>query len=323
MVMWQDLLTAIALSGGLAAAASWLAKVWINHLLTARIEGTKADLAHGLEAHKASLSAQLAADRAQIEGEIRQHVELNLGERAARRQYEYEARKRLYVAIGPLRLQLLLACRELAERIKDHGGWEPYDLNLSGYYGRNTLYRLARPLAIVELIEREIAFSDFGVDPDALAILRLKASFRQILCGGDVVGGHPAIDWTRQYEHLFSGSIGTIASKLIRESERGGSRVVTFAEFSEQLAADGVHSLDPLSRLVDGFNISTKPVLWIRFVAYAYSCNAWVDRTGQALGFEHRPLPTEALIRASGDNYLIEQSADFGRRIENAALVGL
>ena len=42
----------------------------------------------------------------------------DLGGRAAQRQYEFDARKRLYGAIGPLRFQLAVACAVLSARVE-------------------------------------------------------------------------------------------------------------------------------------------------------------------------------------------------------------
>jgi hypothetical protein len=63
----------------------------------------------------------------------------------AHQQYVLQARQRLYAAIGPLRFQLLIACRELASRVEALSKGR-YDTSTAGYFGQNTLYRLLRPL---------------------------------------------------------------------------------------------------------------------------------------------------------------------------------
>lgn len=47
---------------------------------------------------------------------VRREVESYLGEQSAHREYVLEAKKQLYHSIGPLRFQLLLACRDAAHR---------------------------------------------------------------------------------------------------------------------------------------------------------------------------------------------------------------
>src|SRR5215813_5230140 len=55
------------------------------------------------------------------QGDVQKEVEVFLGEKSAEREYKLEAQKRLYSAIGPLRFQLLLACKDVASRIRNYG----------------------------------------------------------------------------------------------------------------------------------------------------------------------------------------------------------
>jgi hypothetical protein len=162
-------ITSVVSSLGLSTAtAAWLAREWIGQRL-------KKDLAE----HKSTL------DRARDEWQsgLRQEVELALGAEAAEREYRSAARRRLYEAIGPLCFQLLLACRQLADRIQSHGiNPKPYDMDVAKYYGRSTLYRLLRPIAISDLIERQMAFADFAVDPEAAVPLRFRRALFQGIC---------------------------------------------------------------------------------------------------------------------------------------------
>ena len=58
-------------------------------------------------------------DTNMIQGEIRKEIETYLGDKSAEREYQLEARKRLYKAIGPLRFQLVVACRDASSRINN------------------------------------------------------------------------------------------------------------------------------------------------------------------------------------------------------------
>src|SRR5262245_24472711 len=98
---FASLITIILSSAGVSAGtAAWLARALVSH-----------NLEKQMVAFKEQIQAQREASQAVIEGEIREQVETSLGERAAQREYELAARQRLYSAIGPLRFQLLLACR--------------------------------------------------------------------------------------------------------------------------------------------------------------------------------------------------------------------
>jgi hypothetical protein len=260
MDLWTIVTTVTSSLGLSMAGVYWLSKALIQHRLTQALEDRKAELAKELERHKsdlteeleqkkASLQGELARDKALVEGAVKREVELHLGERAAQRQYEFEARKRLYLAVGPLRFQLLLACRDFAGRIEAHGKREHYRMNVDGYYGKSTLYRLLRPLAIAELIERQIAYSDFAVDESALDCLRFRKSVVRILSGDEVVGNHPRVDWSRQVEHAYADSITVAANALACEAGGASERVLRFDEFDRTIQQGGFSRFEPFPQL--------------------------------------------------------------------------
>jgi hypothetical protein len=315
------------------AGLYWLLRAFISHRLGTAMEAEKAGFARQLESHKsaladdleakkAALQADLAREKAAIEGQIRRAVELELGDKSAERTYALEARRRLYVAIGPLRFQLLLACRDYASRLVAHGRGERYELDLARYYGQSTLYRLLRPLAIAELIERQVAYSDFSVDAGAVDCLRFKKTLVRLLSGADVVLGHPKLDWSRQSEHVYADAAVVGASGLICE-DGGAERVRRFDEFAELLAAEGAARFEPFAGLVHGFRLADKPILWLRLVACAHACSAFVARDGGALGFEPHAVPVGELLAASGDRHIKRHLAAYVQAVEDNALVAL
>src|SRR5262245_47312273 len=123
------IVTSVVSSLGISTAtAAWLSSALIGHRLQKDLEKHKSQLQQDLEDHKGNLTTNLGTYRNTLSREpdewqanLRTRVEDALGEKAADRAYRLEARKRLYQAIGPLRFQLLLACRDLSERIKSHG----------------------------------------------------------------------------------------------------------------------------------------------------------------------------------------------------------
>lgn len=187
----EFLTVALPTLGVSAGAAAWLTKTLVNHLLEKDVESRTSELAAQLELHKA-----------QWEGEIKRQVETFLADKAADREYALDARKRLYTAIGPLRFQLLLACRDLSGRTTAHGKVQ-YDTDVADYYGRSFLFRILRPLAISELIERQIAFADFAVDAGAQDLLRFKKSAFAAFTGPSLVEGYPKVDWEFETQHIF------------------------------------------------------------------------------------------------------------------------
>lgn len=334
----MDLPTLIAAIGSSLGASIagvyWFAKTIIKHGLDRDIEDHKSRLALDLERQKNKLSSELerekfawqgelAHDKALLEGSVRREVELFLGERESERQYEFEARRRLYLAIGPLRFQLLLACRDIAGRILSYARAERYAMDIEGYYGRSTLYRLLRPIAILELMERQIAYSDFAVDQSALDCLRLKKTLSRILSGDDVLCGHPAVDWSRQKEHVYADTIPAVAATLICEIPDQPDRVQRFEEFREAIVNDGADRLAPFPQLLADFSANGKPILWLRLVALAHACNAFIERQGEDLGFQHDPFPIRELLAISQDGFIQDHLADYEAAISETTLLQL
>ncbi|HEY0956307.1 MAG TPA: hypothetical protein VGE36_16225 [Roseateles sp.] len=315
------------------AGAYWLARTLIQSRLSEALEQRKSELSRQLETHKLGLSQdlertkgqiqlELGRDKAVFDAAIKREVEAQLGQMAAQRQYEYEARRRLYTAIGPLRFQLLLACRDLAGRIESFHTREHYRMDIASYYGRSTLYRLLRPLAIAELIERQIGVADFAVDPSAVVCLRFRRTITRIFSGDELVRGRPDVDWGRQAQHVFADSLAACAQALI---QRDGSaeRILRFDEFNARLDADGMAAVSPFDQLLDGLQVGAKPILWLRLVAYGHACNALIDRLGPGLDFESRPFPTAALLAATGDAHTAGHLAELQERVREVELVAL
>ncbi len=324
------------------AVVQWLAKKAVEHGLAREIEAYKAKLSEDVEKKKGELSRELAShqlalnqdleltkgalqrplarETAQVNGAVRKEIENQFGETAAQRQYEMEARRRLYLAVGPLRFQLLLSCRDLAGRIESMGVRESYKTNLAGYYGRSTCYRILRPVAICDLIEEQVALADFSVDPTAIDRLRFRRTLTRIFSGGELVGDHPDVNWTYQNEHVFADSLSSCANVLIDRT--AGSRVLRFREFDELIAAQGEQIVSPFDGLLNGFRISEKPILWMRFVAQANACNELIKRLGGE-AFERHDVPVEELLKQSGDPHICKAIAESIKRVRSVELLSL
>ncbi len=302
------ILTSVSSSLGVSATAAWwLSKTLISHRLEKEMED-----------YKSEWSRELQRERLEMEGKVRERVETILGERAAEREYLLEARKRLYLAIGPLKFQLLIACRDIAKRIEGHGFKAAYSMKLSGYYGSNTLYRLLRPLAIAELIERQITCADFAVEESALDLLRFKKSAFHALTGGSLMCNHPQVDWKRQSQHVFYDTLTEAANALIASSPDGNNRVLRYEEFCEM--DFGHHGLASLAVIVDDFTIKSKPLFWVRLIAVGHICREFLGKTGTALGFEYRSYNIQGLLTCSEDAYILENIDAFKNAVKDAVL---
>lgn len=332
---WQELIFSMLGTLGLStAAAYWLTRTLIQHRLGREMEERKAELVGQLDAQKAqgakdlellknTLQLEQARIKAGMDADIRKAVETQLGELAAQRQYEYEARRRLYVAIGPLRFQLLLACRDLAGRMHALATSENYVLDLKNYYARSTIYRLLKPLALSALIEEQMTLADFSVDYAAIECLRFRRSITRILCGDELVGEYPEVDWLGQREHVFADTLATVAQTLIARPAGAPPHVLRFDEFIARLASEGWQSFAPFGDLLNGFEPKTKPLLWIRLVAYAHACNALVARQGKGHGFKDQSFDTPMHLQRSNNTFTHENESRLQQCMVELDLVSL
>jgi hypothetical protein len=215
--------------------------------------------------------------------------------------YELAAKRRLYEALGPIRFQLLVASRDVVRRVRPHHE-RAWNMAPEGYYVSSTVYRLLRPLALAELVSRQMAIVDFSVDPAARELLRFESSVYRMLTSHDPLPYHTTLDWARETQHVFRDNLRLAACALIVDEAGSQPRVVDYSQFLERRTMDEPE-LVPLRRLFDGCqrNLTENPVLWVRIVGYAYACHWLVATQGQQLGFGALELDVRAMIAAVED----------------------
>jgi hypothetical protein len=240
--------------------------------------------------------------------------------RKAEIDYKLPARQRLYQAIGPLRLQLLFSARDVVRRVSSHPGTR-WNLNPSQYYASSFMWRLLRPLAIGQLIQRQMTVADFSVDPASLRLLRFNAAMEEALTGGQVVEDLSGVDWGTQTQHLFGDNLRVAAAKLIFGAEDGADGVMDFAQFAsafpnptEEPALRDLATI--FVRCQQGGSLLGNPVFWLRVVAHTYFCHSLISSQGAGLGFEHRPLDVQKLLATVPDDQISSRAGDFPARFE-------
>ncbi len=289
------------------AAAQYLSKKLLDHRLSKDLKDYEAKISQKLASQKADLDQLVNAAKAESEARLKKELEEYLGERSVERSYRAEARKRLYVAVGPLRFQLLVAAAELANRVARIGeGKYSYDMSLEGYFGRSTVYRLLRVLAISELVERQVAFADFAVDPAMRSLLKFKRQAFLSLSSHRVSLGHPGEDWLSQEQHVFYDVLGIICSSLIvQDAATGPGRVMRFDEFVAMLyEKEGAARVDPVPRLITGFSVQSKPILWLRLLALAQLCVGLLEAHGEGLDLEIDVMDIGRMLVMTGDAHI-------------------
>jgi hypothetical protein len=257
-----------AVIAALIAAAVTLFGLWLNPFAARRLEREKAELQKSLERAKAELRDASAA-------------------RDARRDYEYEARKRLYEQIEPLLFQLYEAverahssARGLA-RDSRAGRLEPGPGNwlTDEYYLNSIVYRLLTPVAFLRIVQRRMTFVDFDVDATIRAKYQLlKMYARSFTHDLDLAQLEPALHYEPYHpkaaerleaepavyagQALVAGDLDNAADALLTE-DGDRLRPMTFGEFqiATQAKRKAKAGLDEVFELYRGFAPANSPVL--------------------------------------------------------------
>jgi hypothetical protein len=178
--------------------------------------------------------------------------------RAARRDYEYDANKRLLAQVQPRLFELSERCDEAFLRIfgiaqsEAQGRLDPACAkhrfrSESGYYLPSTIYRLVTPLVLARMLETELGRFDFSLVPTATAMYRLaKVLYRTWNSGeslartGAAISYEPEAVAQQRYgydvavhsrQHVRLGAIDTVVDLLTGQESDGRPRCIRYGEF--------------------------------------------------------------------------------------------
>jgi hypothetical protein len=173
-------------------------------------------------------------------------------------------------------------------------------MSVDGYYVRSWAYRILRPLAICQLIERQLATADFAVDKTAPALVQSHDAAGESLSGDRILLDHQA-QWNDQSDHFFSDARRAAAASLIVNEPPQPPRVMDYTEFVDSLSTQRRRSsaVTALFSIFAACNstLLENPIFWLRLVAYGRVCSLLLETQGKALGFRYRPYDTSALLR--------------------------
>jgi hypothetical protein len=178
-------------------------------------------------------------------------------------------------------------------------------------------------VSILELIERQITYADFAVDPAAIELLRFKRAVFTVYTGGEPINHHPAAEWGYQKEHVFYHCL-TRAARALIVKDGEGERVLDFEDFNS-IAEDPERRgpLHPFPRLLEKFSPADKPIFWSRLVCFGYLCNDYLSRAGAQIGFEDRPFEISQLLQATKDGYILARLDQYEKSFRSLAKRGL
>lgn len=224
-------------------------------------------------------------------------------ERDARRDYEYDARKRLYSDIEPLIFQLTEASEVALRRISAlavnarQGALSPESewlTSMTEYYATFTMYSLLVPAAIVRLIKEKLTFVDFGVDEK----IRLQFHIANQIYGlwrsdhdlqrydppleylphethaRDLRQEHPEIYWK---QGLASGHLEIVTSAFINREGDQPPRIIFYEEFARRFKERIPNEFEPLADVFELFHPARRPLLWRILACQAILYRALTD----------------------------------------------
>ncbi len=219
-------------------------------------------------------------------------------ERTAQRDYEYEARKRVYQELQPLLYQLSDACESAYGRIQNlalasREGWlegtEPEkNWMLGRYYRESTIYRLLLPAALVRLCRSKLTLVDLSVEPrlrGQFALAKLIYStwndgYEIARLAGYGEHYHPErAGYDRTYQHVVMGELDLAAAAITTTGRGKERRPLDFGEFQKAFAEEGSDVYERVGifeYLLDDFHPDRRPVLWRLLLCQAHLYRALV-----------------------------------------------
>ena len=206
--------------------------------------------------------------------EIRlKHLENKLAieraEQDARRDYEYEARKRLYLECEPILFRFaelsesaLRRIYALARNAKDGNlGPERFWLSTDHYFIRSTIYRLIAPMAAFKLLQHRLTNIDLKLDQSInMQYILAKILYYTLSSSPELAQCEPTIPYDPDYIRIESkdltedekrrirtqypekywlqglkvGTLDILAESLILVNKDAESRIKSFGEFEQE-----------------------------------------------------------------------------------------
>jgi hypothetical protein len=219
-------------------------------------------------------------------------------ERDALRDYEYEARKRLYHECGPLLFLLLEHSERALKRIHNiaraakqgHLGDEDSWFSRR-YYRLSTWYILLGPLAILNLIQRRLTLLDLTLDYRIYVQYSIAKMIYQLFAkdfklvefaepemkyaphSKEAEGKREDNPEVYRQQGIPLGILDNAVNALILKEEDNNWRVMIFAEFEkeyENKKSELRQAFDRIDYLFEDFHPRTRPVLWLILITQAH-----------------------------------------------------
>ncbi len=268
-----------AVVAGVTSLVVALLTLWLQPWRQRQLEQMKAALQNTGDEQRHLLQQRIE--------ELKSQLDERRSAASARRDYEYEARKRLYAEVEPVRFHVYEALEEAHYRVRSLArtsrsgnlGTGPNSwVRESGYYLRSTIYKLLSPVVHFPQLQRRMTFTDFNLDRDiALQYSLLKLYVRCFTDDFEFAALAPRLQYEPNHpdseelakenpavftrQALVLGDLECVADILIA-NEEGKTRAIQFGEFERLLGQRKVDdNLQEVLNLFTSFSPDRKPVL--------------------------------------------------------------
>lgn len=218
-------------------------------------------------------------------------------EKNARRDYEYEARKKLYQEYESLLFQLNELASIAYSRIEGIAkSFQDGSLNrddwteVTNEYFKNTIYKLIAPLAIYKLMQKKLTYVDFGVEPKIHAqytLLKiLYSSFHEefkIAREGTTQEDKDYLDtWKREYikpsdkfrrQGIPSGQLDKVTEFFTSRDKEKNNIIISYGQYENMFYDTSDEYFYEIVNLAGKpfieFHPDDKPILWTLLIIHA------------------------------------------------------
>ncbi|WP_300611236.1 hypothetical protein [Trebonia sp.] len=235
----------------------------------------------------AVVSALYARRLARVQSELDEERDV----RKARRDYEYEARKRLYSAYEPIKFQLIDLIGQALRRISMLSLVAPETGSLPQ---AATVYEILAPAALVRMLDRNLTLADMYLEPQvSIEYGLMKAAYRVLADSSSIASIYTELSGDHidirdeelqpcQVDEAADALLGSTPNDLKTDAttDLPGS-LLTFSQFRTVLADIDVRhdkpGLSSITALLDDFTPARRPVFWRALVTQVLLYGCYLD----------------------------------------------
>jgi hypothetical protein len=246
--------------------------------------------------------------------------------RKARRDYEYEARKRLYSAYEPIKFQLVDLIGQALRRISMLSVATPETGSLQQAV---TVYEILAPAALVRMLDRNLTLADMHLEPQVSVEYGLiKAAYRVLAdssslasiyteLSGDTIDIRDEGLMPYQVDEAADALLGTTPNDLETTTTTGQpDSLLTLSQFRRVLADIDIKrdrpGLSSITVLLDDFTPARRPLFWRALVTQVLLYGCYLDFVLRC------PLVQSERLQSLADSLLpqLGHALDVGLRLD-------